>query len=51
MTHLVARISNRVIFGLELCRDDEFLHSIVNFAEEVLPIAAFLRWSPLAIRG
>ncbi|KAG5651165.1 hypothetical protein H0H81_009629 [Sphagnurus paluster] len=47
MTHLIARISNRVIFGTELCRNEHFLHAIVRFSETTPLIAPFVRWSPL----
>lgn len=45
MTHLIARISNRVIFGEELCRNEKFLHAVVRFSETVPVIAPFLQWS------
>jgi len=50
MTHLVARISNRVIFGKELCRNEKFLKAIVRFAETTPLIAPFVQWSPFALR-
>jgi len=50
MTHLVARISNRVIFGKELCRNEKFLKAIVRFAETMPLIAPFVHWSPFALR-
>ncbi|RDB16772.1 Ent-kaurene oxidase [Hypsizygus marmoreus] len=51
MTHLIARISNRVIFGIELCRNPHFLHAIVRFAETITLIAPFIRWSPRIIQS
>ncbi|KAF5386049.1 hypothetical protein D9615_002542 [Tricholomella constricta] len=50
MTHLIARISNRVIFGVELCRNESFLHAIVRFSETAPLIAPFIRWSPSFLR-
>lgn len=50
MTHLIARISNRVIFGEELCRDENFLKGVVRFAETTPLMAPFIQWSPLAFR-
>ncbi|TFK44689.1 cytochrome P450 [Crucibulum laeve] len=50
MTHLIARISNRVIFGTGLCRDENFLHAIVRFAETTPLMAPFIHWSPVIIR-
>ncbi|KAF8070155.1 cytochrome P450 [Lyophyllum atratum] len=50
MTHLIARISNRVIFGTDLCRDEIFLHAIVRFSETAPLIAPFVRWSPAIFR-
>ncbi|KAF9531618.1 cytochrome P450 [Crepidotus variabilis] len=50
MTHLVARISNRVIFGPELCRNEKFLQSVIHFAETTPLIAAPIQWSPYALR-
>ncbi|KAF8973287.1 cytochrome P450 [Flammula alnicola] len=50
MTHLIARISNRVIFGEDLCRNQEFLHAIVRFAETTPLMAPFIQWSPLTLR-
>ncbi|KAG6830166.1 hypothetical protein H0H92_001895 [Tricholoma furcatifolium] len=51
MTHLIARVSNRVIFGVELCRNHAFLHAIVRFAETVPVIAPFVSWSPGFLRS
>ncbi|CAA7263163.1 unnamed protein product [Cyclocybe aegerita] len=50
MTHLIARISNRVIFGEEMCRDEGFLHAIVRFAETTPMMAPFIQWSPVVLR-
>jgi len=50
MTHLIARISNRVVFGTELCRNKNFLHAVVQFAETVTIIAPFVHWSPPLLR-
>lgn len=50
MTHFIARISNRVIFGEELCRNEMFLHAVVRFSETVPVMAPFIQWSPLILR-
>lgn len=50
MTHLIARISNRVIFGQELCRNKKFLDAVVRFAETTPLMAPFIQWSPLSLR-
>lgn len=50
MTHMVARISNRVIFGKELCRDEKFIHDVVRFAETVPILAVILSWCPYVLR-
>uniref|UniRef100_A0A8H7Y3B5 Cytochrome P450 n=1 Tax=Psilocybe cubensis TaxID=181762 RepID=A0A8H7Y3B5_PSICU len=50
MTHLIARISNRVIFGKDLCRNQEFLRATVRFAETTPLMAPFIQWSPLFFR-
>ncbi|KAF8200826.1 cytochrome P450 [Pholiota molesta] len=50
MTHFIARISNRVIFGEELCRNEKFLNAVVRFSEMVPVMAPFIQWSPLILR-
>lgn len=50
MTYLIARISNRVVFGLGLCRDKGFLRAVVRFAETVPLMAPFIKWSPPILR-
>ncbi|PPR07416.1 hypothetical protein CVT26_013732 [Gymnopilus dilepis] len=50
MTFLIARISNRVILGKELCRNENFLNAIVRFAETTPLMAPFIQWSPLLLR-
>ncbi|KAF8888638.1 cytochrome P450 [Infundibulicybe gibba] len=50
MAHAVARISNRVIFGVELCRNEGFIHAIVRFAETIPVMAPPLRWTPRMLR-
>lgn len=49
MTHLIARISNRVIVGKELCRNEGFIHAAVTFAESLM-MTPFIQWSPLFLR-
>jgi hypothetical protein len=43
MTHLIARISNRALLGLSLCRNEQFLHAVMRFAETLCVIAPFLQ--------
>lgn len=50
MTHMVARISNRVLLGLGLCRNKQFLHDVVRFAETLGVMAPFLQWTPSFLR-
>ncbi|PPQ98639.1 hypothetical protein CVT24_003972 [Panaeolus cyanescens] len=50
MTRLIARISNRVILGLEMCRNKQFLRAVVRFAESVAAMAPFIQWSPVFLR-
>lgn len=50
MIHLIARISNRVVFGVDLCRDEAFLRAIVRFAETVPMMAPFIKWTPQYLR-
>ncbi|KXN90613.1 Nitrite reductase [NAD(P)H] [Leucoagaricus sp. SymC.cos] len=50
MTHLIARVSNRVVFGLGLCRNEGFLHAIVRFAETLPLMAPFIKWTPPLLR-
>jgi len=51
MTHLIAQVSNRAIFGTELCRNKKFLHSVVQFAETVTVIGTIVHWTPVIFRG
>jgi hypothetical protein len=50
MTHLIARISNRIVFGLGLCRNEKFLQTVVRFAETVTLMAPFIKWTPPVLR-
>jgi hypothetical protein len=50
MTHLIARVSNRIVFGLGLCRNEEFLRAVVRFAETVPLMAPFIKWTPFFLR-
>lgn len=50
MTHLIARISNRVLVGTELGRNKDFIHAIVRFAETTPLMAPFITWSPILLR-
>lgn len=50
MTHLIARISNRVFLGVGLCRNDQYLRAVVRFAEAFGVMAPLLLWSPSFLR-
>ena len=50
MTHLVARISNHVVFGIEMRHNEWFLHAVVQFAEATPFIAPFVSWSPYILQ-
>jgi len=51
MIHMVSRISNRAMVGTELCRNEAFLHAIVNFAETLVVYAVILNILPRPIRS
>jgi hypothetical protein len=51
MTHLIARISNRAMVGLPLCRNTGYLNAMVHFAECLVPYAEILRQVPRIARG
>jgi cytochrome P450 len=51
MTHLIARISNRAMLGTTLCRQEQFLHDVIHFAETVVLYSQLLRWFPSFLRG
>ncbi|KAF8204330.1 cytochrome P450 [Mycena galopus ATCC 62051] len=50
MTHLVARISNRVMLGTLLCRNEQFLDDLIRFAETLPLYAQLLAWFPRILR-
>lgn len=50
MPHLIARISNRVLLGLGLSRNEQFLHAVVRFSETLCVMAPFLQWTPSFLR-
>ncbi|KAF8204329.1 cytochrome P450 [Mycena galopus ATCC 62051] len=50
MTHLIARISNRAILGSTLCRQEQFLHDVIRFAETLVLYAQLLVWFPRILR-
>ncbi|KAJ8514665.1 hypothetical protein ONZ45_g7831 [Pleurotus djamor] len=50
ITHVIGRINNRAILGVELCRNKEFIHAVVNFAETLNIYARLLSWSPVYLR-
>jgi len=51
MTHMVSRVSNRAVVGTELCRNNSFLHAIVNFAETLVVYAIILNALPRPVRS
>ncbi|KAK7063842.1 Ent-kaurene oxidase [Favolaschia claudopus] len=51
MVHLVARISNRAMLGTSLCRNETFLHQVIQFAETLVPYAQLLLWFPRFMRA
>jgi len=51
MTNLVARISNRAMVGLPLCRNAGYTHAMVHFAELLIPCGQILLWVPRIARG
>jgi hypothetical protein len=50
MTHLIARISNRVMVGLPLSRNPGYIHAILHFAESLVPYAQLLLQVPRITR-
>jgi hypothetical protein len=50
MTDLVARISNRVLVGPELCRNKEYTQTMVHFAEFLMVHAFLIRFCPVFLR-
>ncbi|KAJ6520279.1 cytochrome P450 [Mycena sanguinolenta] len=51
MTHLVARISNRAMLGTSICRQEQFLHDVIRFAETLTLYAQLLKWFPKIFRS
>ena len=51
LTDLVARISNRAMVGLPLCRNPNYIHAIVHFAEQIVPYSLLLQRVPRIARG
>jgi cytochrome P450 len=50
MLDVIARISNRVLVGLPLCRDEEYLRSASTFARNVVLTAGLLNLLPSVLR-
>ncbi|EXJ92197.1 hypothetical protein A1O3_00747 [Capronia epimyces CBS 606.96] len=50
ITKIIARTSNRVFVGLPFCRDEEYIHNAVGFAEDIALSATLLRLFPGVIR-
>jgi cytochrome P450 len=50
MLDVISRISNRVLVGLPLCRDEEYLHSSSTFARNVVVTAGLLNLMPPFLR-
>ncbi|KAF7337632.1 Ent-kaurene oxidase [Mycena sanguinolenta] len=51
MTLLVARISNRAMLGTSICRQEQYLHDVIHFAETLSLYAQLLTWFPRILRG
>ena len=50
MLDVISRISNRVLVGLPLCRNPEYLHSASTFARSVVITAGILNLLPAILR-
>lgn len=46
MMHVIARVSNRVLVGMPLCRNEGYLKAISCFAQDVIRTTFFLRFTP-----
>lgn len=46
MTHMIGRISNRAVMGTEICRNEQFVHAVVSFAETLTVYSQLLNWTP-----
>ncbi|KAG9221143.1 hypothetical protein CCMSSC00406_0005418 [Pleurotus cornucopiae] len=46
MTNMIGRISNRAVMGIELCRNEHFVHAVVSFAETLTIYSQLLNWTP-----
>ncbi|KAJ6520276.1 cytochrome P450 [Mycena sanguinolenta] len=51
MTHLIARISNRAMLGTSICRQEQYLHDVIRFAETLTLYAQLLQWFPKILRS
>ncbi|PMD31624.1 cytochrome P450 [Hyaloscypha variabilis F] len=51
MLDIVSRISNRVIVGFPLCRDEDYLANAKEFARWVVVEAAFIAMVPKTLKG
>ncbi|KAL2417885.1 Cytochrome P450 monooxygenase [Exophiala dermatitidis] len=50
LTKIIARTSNRVFVGLPFCRNEEYIHNAVGFAEDIALSATLLRLFPAFVR-
>ncbi|KAM5535260.1 hypothetical protein V8D89_011066 [Ganoderma adspersum] len=46
MQNIIARVSSRIFVGLPLCRNEEYLTLVVNFAVDVMKTVVVLRLTP-----
>ncbi|KAF4563282.1 hypothetical protein EYR40_007003 [Pleurotus pulmonarius] len=46
ITHMIGRISNRAVMGIEICRNERFVDAVVSFAETLTLYSLFLNWIP-----
>jgi len=46
MMNTIARISNRVLVGMPLCRNEGYLKAVASFSSDVMTTASLLRFTP-----
>lgn len=51
MVKVISRTTNRVFVGLPLCRNQEYLDSVINFAVNVVTVAAYLDMTPKILQA
>lgn len=50
MMHIIGRLSNRLFVGLPLCRNEEYLSGMRDFAQAIVPSSMLLRFVPTFLR-